>query len=59
MKLEDVPIVKDFFDLFPKELVLLPPERDVEFKIDLLPRTAHISKTPYRMTPVDLKELKL
>ena len=49
MKLEDVPIVKDFFDVFPKELVSLPLKRDVKFKIDLLPGTASISKTPYRM----------
>ena len=59
MKLEDVPIVKDFFDVFPKELISLPLERDVEFKIDLLSGTTPISKTPYRMAPVELKELNM
>ena len=44
---------------FLKELVSLLPKRDMEFKIDLLLRTAPISKTPYRMAPVELKELKL
>ncbi|XP_071924803.1 uncharacterized protein [Coffea arabica] len=59
VKLEDVPVVRDFPDVFPEELKTLPPKRDVEFKIDLVPGTAPISKTPYRMAPAELKELKI
>ncbi|XP_071939914.1 uncharacterized protein [Coffea arabica] len=59
VKLEDVPVVREFLDVFPEELKTLPPEREVEFKIDLVPGTAPISKTPYRMAPAELKELKI
>ena len=59
MKLKNVPIVKEFFDVFSKELQTLSLEREIVFKIDVTPGTGHISKTPYRMTPVELKELKL
>nr|XP_027127768.1 uncharacterized protein LOC113743892 [Coffea arabica] len=59
VKLEDVPVVREFPDVFPEELKTLPPEREVEFKIDLVPGTAPISKTPYRMAPAELKELKI
>ncbi|XP_071918701.1 uncharacterized protein [Coffea arabica] len=59
VKFEDVPIVRDFSDVFPEELTSLPPEREIEFKIDLVPRVAPISKTPYRMAPAELKELKI
>ncbi|XP_027171642.1 uncharacterized protein LOC113771232 [Coffea eugenioides] len=59
VKLEDVPVVREFSDVFPEELRTLPPEREVEFKIDLMPGTAPISKTPYRMAPAELKELKI
>ena len=44
--------------MFPVELPGLPPDRDVEFTIKLLPRTAPISVTPYRMAPTELRELK-
>ncbi|XP_071918796.1 uncharacterized protein [Coffea arabica] len=59
VKLEDVLVVREFLDVFPEELMTLPPEREVEFKIDLVPGTAPISKTPYRMAPAELKELKI
>ncbi|XP_027174577.1 uncharacterized protein LOC113774220 [Coffea eugenioides] len=59
VKLEDVPIVQDFPDVFPEELTSLPPEREIEFKIDLVPGVAPISKTPYRMAPAELKELEI
>ncbi|XP_071925131.1 transposon Tf2-1 polyprotein [Coffea arabica] len=59
VKLEDVPVVREFSDVFPEELKTLPPDREVEFKIDLVPGTAPISKTPYRMAPAELKELKI
>ncbi|XP_071933786.1 uncharacterized protein [Coffea arabica] len=59
VKLEEVPAVREFPDVFPEELKTLPPEREVEFKIDLVPGMAPISKTPYRMAPAELKELKI
>ncbi|XP_022843391.1 uncharacterized protein LOC111366944 [Olea europaea var. sylvestris] len=59
LKLEDIPMVKDFPDVFPEELPGLLSDRDIEFTIDLIPRTAPISRTPYRMAPAELKELKV
>ena len=59
LKLEDIPIVKDYPDVFPEDLPGLPPEREVEFTIDLAPGRAPISKAPYRMAPLELKELKI
>ncbi|XP_043699971.1 uncharacterized protein LOC122650637 [Telopea speciosissima] len=56
--LTDVPIVRDFSDVFLEDLVELPPKRDMEFSIELVPGTMPISKAPYRMAPVELKELK-
>ena len=56
--LEDVPVVRDFSDVFPDDLPGLPPEREVDFPIDLVPGTSPISLPPYRMTPAELKELK-
>ncbi|XP_052478367.1 uncharacterized protein LOC128033909 [Gossypium raimondii] len=52
-------IVKDFSDVFPKELPRLPPDRDVEFRINVLPRTTLVSIAPYRIAPKELKESKL
>ena len=59
MRLEDIPIVRDFLDVFPNDLPGLPLNREVEFTIDLVPRTAPISKESYRMAPIKLKELKV
>jgi hypothetical protein len=55
---DDIPVVKDFPDVFPEELPGLPPDREVEFVIELTPGTAPISKAPYRMAPAELRELK-
>ena len=55
---EEVPVVHDFPDVFPEELPGMPPDRDIEFLIELLPGTAPISKRPYRMPPNDLEEIK-
>ena len=52
-------IVKLFADVFPKELLELPPEREVEFGIDLVAGTAPISKVPYWMAPIALVKLKI
>ena len=54
----DIPIVCDFLDVFPDDLPRLPPDWDVEFKIELLPSTAPISRRPYRMPPNELAKLK-
>jgi hypothetical protein len=54
----NIRVVRDFPDVFPEELPGMPPDRDVEFVIDLLPGTAPISKRPYRMPIEELKELK-
>ncbi|KAL5583180.1 hypothetical protein UlMin_015624 [Ulmus minor] len=56
---DDVPIVKEFLDVFPEDLPGIPPDREIEFKIDLLPGTAPISKAPYRMAPAELRELQM
>jgi hypothetical protein len=55
---DNIRAVRDFPDVFPEELPGMPPERKVEFVIDLLPETAPISKRPYRMSIEELKELK-
>ncbi|KAL2243791.1 UNVERIFIED_CONTAM: Retrovirus-related Pol polyprotein from transposon [Sesamum indicum] len=54
----DVPVVREFSDVFPDELPELPPHREVDFEIDTIPRAAPISIAPYGMTPSELKELK-
>jgi hypothetical protein len=56
--LENIPVVCEYPDVFPEELPGMPPDREVEFVIELMPRTAPISKHPYRMPPNELKELK-
>ena len=55
---ENVPIVCEFFDVFLEELPGLPPEREIEFCIDIVPGTDPISMPPYRMAPAELKEVK-
>ena len=55
--LEDIPVAREFLDVFPDEIPGMPPLREVEFCIDLTPRAAPISTAPYRMAPADLKEL--
>jgi hypothetical protein len=59
IKLEDIPIVCEYPDAFPDDVLGMPPDRDVEFVIELQPGTAPISKRPYRMPPNELEELKL
>ncbi|XP_012837830.1 PREDICTED: uncharacterized protein LOC105958366 [Erythranthe guttata] len=53
-----VPTVCDFPDVFPEDLPGLPPDREIKFEINLIPGSAPISKAPYRMVPLELKELK-
>ena len=52
-------MVKEFLDVFLDDLSGLPPDREIEFTIELLPGTAPISQAPYRMPPSELKELKM
>ncbi|XP_071687821.1 uncharacterized protein [Rutidosis leptorrhynchoides] len=56
--LENIDVVREFPDVFPDELRGLPPVREVEFSIDLIPGSQPISKAPYRMAPLELQELK-
>jgi hypothetical protein len=59
IKLKDIPIVCEYPDVFPDDLPGMPPDRDIEFIIELQPGTAPISKRPYRMPPNELTELKV
>ncbi|KAL0463175.1 UNVERIFIED_CONTAM: Transposon Tf2-12 polyprotein [Sesamum latifolium] len=54
----EVPVVREFPDVFPEELPGLPPHREVDFEIETIPGAAPISIAPYRMAPSELKELK-
>jgi hypothetical protein len=58
LEIHDLPVGCDFPDVFPKELPSMPPDRSVDFIIELVPGTAPISKRPYRMPPEELVELK-
>jgi hypothetical protein len=57
--LEHLPVVKEFVDVFPEELPGMPPERELEFTIDLKLGTEPIARTPYRMSTPELQELKI
>jgi hypothetical protein len=59
LKLEDIHVVREFLDMFPNDLPGMPPERSIEFKIELQPCTAPIAKAPYKMSVVEIKELKI
>jgi hypothetical protein len=54
----EAPVVNEFPDVFPEELLGMPPDRDIKFVIELKPRTSPIYKTPYRMATPELAELK-
>ncbi|GKC12588.1 putative reverse transcriptase domain-containing protein [Tanacetum coccineum] len=56
-KLKDVPIVRDFPEVFPEDLPGLPPFRPVEFQIDLIPGAVPVARAPYRLAPSEMKEL--
>ena len=58
-QIEQVPVVNEFLDTFSENLELVPPDREVEFTVDLVPGVTPISKTPYRMAPTELQELKV
>ncbi|GJW69268.1 putative reverse transcriptase domain-containing protein [Tanacetum coccineum] len=56
-RVEDVPIIQDFIKVFPEDLPGLPPTRQVEFRIDLVPGAAPVARAPYRLAPSEMKEL--
>jgi hypothetical protein len=58
LPLKKIPVVCEYADVFPNELPGMPPDRDIEFAIELQPGTIPISKRPYRMPPAELAELK-
>ena len=55
---DEIPVVREFPYVFPNDIVGLPIEKEVEFTIDLIPRTEPISIPPFRMAPAELRELK-
>src|SRR5438132_1790391 len=57
--LEAILVVSDYPDVFPEELPGLPPDRAVEFSIELIPGTAPVFRRPYKMSPNDLAEMKV
>nr|XP_043633095.1 uncharacterized protein LOC122604272 [Erigeron canadensis] len=54
LSIEDIPIVNKFVDFFPEDLSGIPPERQVEFSIDLIPGANPIAKAPYRLAPTEM-----
>ncbi|GJR24179.1 hypothetical protein Tco_0972706 [Tanacetum coccineum] len=56
-RLEDVPIVREFPEVFPEDLPGLPPARQVEFQIDLVPGAAPVARAPYRLAPAEMQEV--
>ncbi|GJZ91380.1 putative reverse transcriptase domain-containing protein [Tanacetum coccineum] len=56
-QIKDVPVVRDFPEVFPKDLPGLPPTRQVEFHIELIPGAAPVARAPYRLAPAEMKEL--
>ncbi|GJR46162.1 putative reverse transcriptase domain-containing protein [Tanacetum coccineum] len=56
-RLEDIPVVREFLEVFPEDLPGLPLLRQVEFQIDLIPGAAPIARTPYRLAPLEMQEL--
>ena len=59
IELENILVVKDFPDVFPKELPGIPPEREVDLSIEILSGTYPTSRAPYRMAPTELKKLMI
>ncbi|GJT96442.1 hypothetical protein Tco_1091960 [Tanacetum coccineum] len=58
-RLEDMPIIHDFPEVFPEELPGLSPPRQVEFLIDLVPGAAHVARAPYRLASSEMRELSI
>ncbi|GJW27249.1 hypothetical protein Tco_0947537 [Tanacetum coccineum] len=56
-KISDILVVRDFTDVFLEDLLGLPPQRQVEFRIDLVPGATLVAKSPYRLAPSEMQEL--
>ncbi|GKA17076.1 putative reverse transcriptase domain-containing protein [Tanacetum coccineum] len=56
-RISDIPVVRYFTNVFPKDLLGLPPQRQVEFRIDLVPGATPVAKSPYRLAPSEMQEL--
>ncbi|KAJ9544262.1 hypothetical protein OSB04_023969 [Centaurea solstitialis] len=56
-QIQDIPIVRDFPEVFPEELPGLPPQRQVEFHIDIIPGAGPVARSPYRLAPSEMQEL--
>ncbi|GJX71971.1 hypothetical protein Tco_0309142 [Tanacetum coccineum] len=56
-KVGDISVVRDFVDVFPEDLSGLPPQRQVEFRIDLVHGATPVAKSPYRLAPLEMQEL--
>ena len=59
IEVENILVVKYFLDVFPEELLSIPPKREVDLSIDILPGTAPTFRAPYRMAATKLKEIKI
>ena len=57
--MENIPVVQDFMDVFPEDVLRLPPRRDIDFTFDLTPGASPISRAPYQMSVPELTELKM
>ena len=58
MNFEKIPVIREFPNVFPKELPGVPPEREVDLSIEVVQGKTPSSRAPYRMAPTELKELK-
>ena len=58
IELENILVVKDFPNVFPEELPGIPPEREVDLSVEILLGTTPTSRAPYKMAPIELKEIK-
>ncbi|GKA18885.1 hypothetical protein Tco_0698800 [Tanacetum coccineum] len=56
-RLEDIPVIREFPEVFPEDLPSLPPVRQVEFQIDLIPGATPVARAPYRLAPSEMQEL--
>ncbi|GKB95325.1 hypothetical protein Tco_0981462 [Tanacetum coccineum] len=56
-RLEDIPVVKEFSDVFPEDLPGLPPVCQVEFQINVIPGATPVARTPYRLAPSEMQDL--
>jgi hypothetical protein len=57
--IEEIPMVRECLDVFPDDMPGMLHERDIELKIELQPSTAPVAKAPYKMSPIELVELKI